>query len=175
VTLHFLGNVPGARLPELLDGLAVPFAPFELRFGCAELWHNGIAVLAPHEVPKELLALHEALSGARLPGVGLQPEARAYRPHVTMARRAGGAEVPQVGRRSTVAGRPLCAGRIEDRAARLHRAARIPVALDSRPLLLTRAFAAMTIPDTDRTPSATAILVCAAIDPCSGGASSSPA
>ena len=96
VTLHFLGGVAGERLPELLDGFSLPFAPFELRFGSAALWHNGIAVLAPHEVPQGLLALHEGLA-ARLPGLGLQPEARAYRPHVTMARRAGGAGVPQEG------------------------------------------------------------------------------
>jgi len=40
--------------------------------------------------------LHAALSSA-LPGLGLQPEERAYRPHVTMARRARGAAIPQNG------------------------------------------------------------------------------
>jgi RNA 2',3'-cyclic 3'-phosphodiesterase len=96
VTLHFLGNVPSDRLPALLDGFAVPFTPFELRLGVPALWHNGIAVLAPHDPPQGLLDLHASLSQV-LPGLGLQPEARAYRPHVTMARRAGGAAVPQDG------------------------------------------------------------------------------
>jgi 2'-5' RNA ligase len=96
MTLHFLGNQPGESLPALLDGLSVPFSPFRLQLGVAELWHNGIAVLSPLSAPPELLDLHAALSGA-LPGVGLQPEARAYRPHVTMARRARGAEVPADG------------------------------------------------------------------------------
>ena len=96
VTLHFLGNQPSDSLPALLDGLAVPFTPFRLQLGVAELWHNGIAVLSPPAPPAELLALHAALSAA-LPGLGLEPEARAYRPHVTMARRARGAEVPQSG------------------------------------------------------------------------------
>jgi 2'-5' RNA ligase len=96
VTLHFLGNQPSDSLPALQGGLAVPFTPFRLQLGVAELWHNGIAVLSPQAAPAELLALHAALSAA-LPGLGLQPEARAYRPHVTMARRARGAEVPQSG------------------------------------------------------------------------------
>jgi 2'-5' RNA ligase len=96
VTLHFLGNQPSDSLPALLDGLAVPFTPFRLQLGVAELWHNGIAVLSPPSPPQELIDLHATLSAA-LPGLGLQPEARAYRPHVTMARRARGAVVPQSG------------------------------------------------------------------------------
>jgi 2'-5' RNA ligase len=96
VTLHFLGNQPSDSLPALLDGLAVPFTPFRLQLGVAELWHNGIAVLSPSAPPAELLDLHARLSAA-LPGLGLQPEARAFRPHVTMARRARGAGIPQSG------------------------------------------------------------------------------
>jgi 2'-5' RNA ligase len=96
LTLNFLGNQPSETVPALLDGLAVPISPFRLQLGVAQLWHNGIAVLSPLSAPQELLDLHAALSGA-LPGVGLQPEARAYRPHVTMARRAGGAVPPESG------------------------------------------------------------------------------
>jgi 2'-5' RNA ligase len=96
LTLHFLGNQPAESLPALLDGLAVPMSPFRLQLGVAELWHNGIAVLSPADVPSELIELHAGLSAA-LPGVGLLPEVRTYRPHVTMARRARGAEVPQNG------------------------------------------------------------------------------
>jgi 2'-5' RNA ligase len=93
VTLHFLGDVPRERLPALVAGFAVPFAPFALRFARGALWHNGIAVLEPSSEPPELLALHAGLAQA-LTGLGLQPEARAYRPHVTMARRAAKAGVP---------------------------------------------------------------------------------
>jgi RNA 2',3'-cyclic 3'-phosphodiesterase len=96
LTLHFLGNRPRESLPALRDGLAVPLSPFRLRLDAAALWHNGIAVLAPSSVPQALLDLHAALARA-LPGLGLQPEARAYRPHVTMARRAAGAGIPQDG------------------------------------------------------------------------------
>lgn len=88
VTLHFLGNIPRIRLPELVQGIDVRFAPFELGFGHPELWHGGIAVLAPDLVPEPLLALHGAL-GEALERLGLPLEARAYRPHVTLARRAG--------------------------------------------------------------------------------------
>ena len=93
VTLHFLGGVPTERVPELRRGLAVPFTPFELSFGPPKLWHNGIAVLEPHSEPPELLQLHASLSEALL-ALGMQPEARKYRPHVTLARRATSAIVP---------------------------------------------------------------------------------
>jgi len=94
VTLHFLGPQPSERLPELLDGFQVPFTPFPLQLGRAAIWHNGVAVLEPTVQPPALLDLHAKLSQA-LAGLGLQPEARQYRPHVTMARRAAGAGLPQ--------------------------------------------------------------------------------
>ena len=93
LTLHFLGSAPRARLPELLDGFAVAFEPFRLEIGPALAWPHGIAVLEPCAVPPALPALHARLADALL-HLGLQPEARAYRPHVTMARRAGGAGLP---------------------------------------------------------------------------------
>ncbi|QOY94165.1 RNA 2',3'-cyclic phosphodiesterase [Massilia sp. UMI-21] len=96
VTLHFLGSLPSERLPELLDGVDVPFEPFRLELTHATLWHNGIAVLEPERTPPGLAALHARLSEA-LVALGLQPEARRYRPHVTLARRAGGATLPAQG------------------------------------------------------------------------------
>jgi 2'-5' RNA ligase len=93
VTLHFLGEVPSERVPELQAGFAVPFTPFTLSIGLPKLWPHGIAVLEPHTEPPELLALHAKLSAA-LAALGLQPEARDYRPHVTLARRANHAVVP---------------------------------------------------------------------------------
>jgi 2'-5' RNA ligase len=93
VTLHFLGNVPRARVPELVHGLGVPFAPFEFDLSHPELWHGGITVLAPDVVPAPLLELHGAL-GEALEQLGMAPETRPYRPHVTLARRAGPALAP---------------------------------------------------------------------------------
>ena len=97
LTLHFIGSVPRARLPELADGLRLPFRPFDLQLGHPALWKYGIAVLEPDTVPAPLLALQTAL-GAALQGLGLAPEERPYRPHVTLARRADGAVAPPDGR-----------------------------------------------------------------------------
>ena len=55
-----------------------------------------IAVLAPDAVPPELRALHDAL-GKGLAALSLPFDVRPYRPHVTMARRAGTATVPLQG------------------------------------------------------------------------------
>ncbi|GAB3427274.1 RNA 2',3'-cyclic phosphodiesterase [Massilia solisilvae] len=93
MTLHFLGNQPSVRVPELVAGLAVPLAPFRLELGVPKAWPGGIAVLEPFHVPGALLQLHAGLSTALL-SLGLSLEPRAYRPHVTMARRAGQATLP---------------------------------------------------------------------------------
>jgi 2'-5' RNA ligase len=96
LTLHFLGNQPGERMPDLLAGLAVPFAPFRVDLGQATVWPGGIAVLEPHTPPDPLLQLHADLAEALL-ALGLTPEQRKYKPHVTMARRAHHANVPVAG------------------------------------------------------------------------------
>jgi RNA 2',3'-cyclic 3'-phosphodiesterase len=96
VTLQFLGNVPAARLPELVDGLNVQFEPFTLALGAGEVWRNGVAVLLPDEVPAALAGLHSRLGDA-VRRLGLSPEERPYRPHVTLARRAWGATPPAAG------------------------------------------------------------------------------
>ncbi len=93
VTLHFLGAVPQSDVACLIDALAVPFEPFALRLGAPAQWPGGIAALVPDAVPPGLLRLHADL-GAALRGLGLPVEARAYRPHVTLARRAAGAQAP---------------------------------------------------------------------------------
>ena len=96
VTLHFLGSVSNERIPELREALAVPFEPFELEFGEAKLWPHGIAVLEPLAAPEQLLRLHADLGGA-LAGLDMTVDERRFKPHVTMARRAGKATVPESG------------------------------------------------------------------------------
>lgn len=93
VTLHFLGALPLSRLPELRAALAVPLTPFELRFGQAELWPHGLAVLLPLSVPAALQQLHARLEQA-LQGLGLTTDTRPYRPHLTLARHAAQALPP---------------------------------------------------------------------------------
>ncbi|OGB71001.1 MAG: 2'-5' RNA ligase [Burkholderiales bacterium RIFOXYC12_FULL_65_23] len=91
LTLHFLGNLPFERLAGLRAGLAVDVEPFELVLDRAELWRS-IAVLTCEQVPPELLRLHAAL-GQALQRLGLEPDARPYRPHLTLARSAVGAQL----------------------------------------------------------------------------------
>lgn len=105
LTLHFIGNVAAARLPELVRGLRVGFEPVALSFGEGTVWPGGIAVLRPQETPDALTGLHGRLAAA-LRALALPVESRPYRAHVTLARRASGAEPP--------ATNPAVAWRAED-------------------------------------------------------------
>jgi RNA 2',3'-cyclic 3'-phosphodiesterase len=98
LTLHFLGDVPRARMPALRVALRLPFAPFSVSLGRPALWPGGIAVLEPDRVPTRLRQLHAAL-GEALQRLTLPAEQRIYRPHVTLARRAGSALPPLRGPR----------------------------------------------------------------------------
>jgi RNA 2',3'-cyclic 3'-phosphodiesterase len=93
LTLHFLGEVVRERLPELRRALVVSFAPFPLRLSRPTLWPAGIAVLEPERVPAALADLHAAL-GNSLRRLALPTEGRAFRPHVTLARRAAASGPP---------------------------------------------------------------------------------
>jgi len=94
VTLHFLGPVPRDRLAALDAALgAVPPRRFDLTLDRAEVWSNGVAVLCPAAVVEPLVEVHAAI-GEALHGLGLPTEARPYRPHVTLARKARGTRLP---------------------------------------------------------------------------------
>lgn len=93
LTLHFIGAVALDRLPALRAGLAVAMPPVALEWGRAELWRHGLAVLEPLAVPPALRSLHADLARA-LQALTLPVESRAFRPHVTLARRAHGAVPP---------------------------------------------------------------------------------
>jgi 2'-5' RNA ligase len=87
LTLHFIGSVPAGRVPEIAAALPVPVQPFELVLDIAEAWPHGLAVLRPAAPPPRLQQLHADLA-AMLRRLGLRVESRAFRPHVTLARRA---------------------------------------------------------------------------------------
>ena len=93
LTLHFLGNVERERMPELGAALALRSPPFVLTLSRPTLWPGGTAVLEPQALSPELAELHAAL-GAALRRLALPTEARAFRPHVTLARRAAGTVAP---------------------------------------------------------------------------------
>jgi len=94
VTLHFMGSVEASRIDALEGGLRVPFEPFVLdtQDAQAKVWRGGIAVLELR-TPPALQRLHGALADA-LRAQALPVEARAFRPHVTFARKAFGARAP---------------------------------------------------------------------------------
>jgi 2'-5' RNA ligase len=87
MTLHFLGAVPPAQLPALLPALQQPFDPFAFELGHVTVWPRGLVVVEPAEAVRPLQDLHAGL-GAALQRTGQRVEARPFRPHVTLARRA---------------------------------------------------------------------------------------
>jgi len=91
VTLHFIGSVPPGRVAEVAAALQVPVKAFEWRLGTVARWHGGLAVLCPSSVPLPLQQLHADLAEA-LRQLALPVETRAFRPHVTLARRAPACE-----------------------------------------------------------------------------------
>ena len=93
VTLHFLGNVPAESVPELANAMAVPLDPFELNLDRSQAWPGGLVVLGVSDVPPLLVDLHARLARA-LGLLNHTVDTRPYRPHLTLARRAGGAIPP---------------------------------------------------------------------------------
>ena len=89
LTLHFLGPVPRARLPALQSALCLPFRPFELRLGACVRWPNGVVAAELLNLPPALQQLRAALAQS-LVALALPVDSRAFRPHVTLARRHAG-------------------------------------------------------------------------------------
>lgn len=88
VTLHFIGQMPRGRLPELIGAFAVASRPVELTFDRIELWGRGLVALTASHTPAALLDLHAALSETLVRN-GLPVDSRPYLPHITLARNAG--------------------------------------------------------------------------------------
>jgi 2'-5' RNA ligase len=87
LTLHFLGEVGAARLRELALAIdAVPAERFELTLDRVTCWPGGLVVSSPSRAGDALRARHAAIAGA-LRRFGVPVETRAFRPHVTLARR----------------------------------------------------------------------------------------
>lgn len=94
LTLHFVGPLAEDAVAPLRAALAaVDAAPWRWALGRASVWPGGVAVAEPARIPAAARALHTAL-GEVLSAQGLPLEARPWRPHVTLARRAHGAGVP---------------------------------------------------------------------------------
>ena len=89
VTLHFLGNVPRDRLPDLCTRLDVSPCQVAVTLDRLELWQKSVAVLAAATVPHALRELHGRLA-ERIWSLGMHVDDRPYRPHITLARQAAG-------------------------------------------------------------------------------------
>jgi 2'-5' RNA ligase len=94
ITLHFLGEVAPERVRDLRYVLA-PIRPqsFDLHFTRHDMWQHGMAVMRPENSPTQLRGLQGRI-GLALAEISIKTEDRAFRPHVTLARRAGGATPP---------------------------------------------------------------------------------
>jgi 2'-5' RNA ligase len=94
VTLHFLGDVPPARVLDLKYVMqAIRAQHFDLHFTRSDMWQHGAAVIRPENSPTALRGLHGRI-GLALAEIGLKSDDKAYRPHVTLARRAADATAP---------------------------------------------------------------------------------
>jgi 2'-5' RNA ligase len=88
VTLAFIGEIPLARVSQVLDiGRAVNAASFALQFDAYDYWPNPqVVVAAARSVPPALQELWGALYRA-LAAHELALEPKHLRPHVTLARK----------------------------------------------------------------------------------------
>jgi 2'-5' RNA ligase len=93
MTLHFLGSLPRRDMDRIATSLDVPAVPLDLELSSPELWPRGIAVLCPAEPPPALAELHARLQ-QRLNELDNPVERMAWKPHVTLARDAQGAQMP---------------------------------------------------------------------------------
>lgn len=101
LTLHFLGDTAAERVAPLVAALPARAPAVELQLDGMQDWGRGLQVLTASRTPPALAALHAELAEI-LRAQGLPVESRPFRPHVTLARKAGGlsAEPPRLRWRS---------------------------------------------------------------------------
>lgn len=89
VTLAFIGPFPENRVAYLLErAKEIHVEPFRLNFDRLEFWPRPrVACLSAATVPPELQELVDSLNFI-ISDLGLKPEDRNYRPHITVVRNA---------------------------------------------------------------------------------------
>lgn len=89
ITLAFLGDCEDQQVPELLRrAQEIEVEPFRLSFDRLEFWPRPkVAVLAASTVPSGLQQLVATLD-SQLIDMGITPEDRVFRPHITVVRHA---------------------------------------------------------------------------------------
>ena len=90
LTLAFLGSQPVARVKALRAlATSIQLPCFTLQLDQTSLFGDGYACLEPGTPPDALLQLVSTLNDG-LRALGIEPDRRAFRPHVTLLRNAGG-------------------------------------------------------------------------------------
>lgn len=89
ITLSFLGDVPEDSLTCLTEGAGAIRAPaFSLTLDRLGWFRRaGVVWVAPEAVPRELIHLAGEINKVVL-GCGLEPDGRAYQPHLTLSRKS---------------------------------------------------------------------------------------
>ncbi|MGI9237098.1 MAG: RNA 2',3'-cyclic phosphodiesterase [Woeseiaceae bacterium] len=89
ITLAWIGDYSERQIPALLARAGeIQVEPFRLSFDRLEFWARPkVACMVGATVPAELQALNLALH-ALMQDIGVAPEDRTYRPHITVARHA---------------------------------------------------------------------------------------
>ena len=102
VTLSFIGTFPENRVPYLLERAAeIPIEPFRLNFDRLEFWPRPrIAALCATTVPPEMQFLVDSLNRI-IADLGINPEDRVYRPHITVVRGARHFDTERLSQRAT--------------------------------------------------------------------------
>lgn len=102
VTLAFIGEFPESRVPDLLERASqILVEPFHLSFDRLEFWPRPkVASLTAATVPEELESLVSSLN-VLMQDVGVVPEDRTYRPHITVVRNARTFATERLAQRAT--------------------------------------------------------------------------
>jgi 2'-5' RNA ligase len=95
VTVAFLGRRPESELPELIAAAReLPGRSFRLRFAKLEYWPGPRVLAAVADRGADAASALAAALWLRLARLGLEPEARPFRAHITLVRGARVAELP---------------------------------------------------------------------------------
>jgi len=102
ITLCFIGLFPENRVAYLLERAAeIPMESFRLNFDRLEYWPRPrIAALCAATVPPEMRFVVDSLTDI-IADLGIKPEERVYRPHITVVRGARHFETERLSQRAT--------------------------------------------------------------------------